>query len=336
MVLTKKFIYAQRVEGEPKETDFSLIEYDLPVALNNGEVFVEAIYHSVDPYMRVAMGNQPIGTTMIGGQIARVVESRNDLYPKDSIIFGQLGWQTHSIFNPVNNKDSIQTYVLPSFGELSVSLGLGALGMPGNCAFFGFLTVCKPRIGEVVVISGAAGAIGSLVGQIAKLKGCKVIGLTGSEDKCNRLINELNFDHAINYKTQNIPQALQQIAPDGIDCYFDNVGGTTSVEIIYQMKEFGRICVCGSISSHNFDASTVSPVRIVQPAFVTKQLVMEGIQAWQYADKWMEGIQQMLEWVTDGKIKCCETVTHGFESLPKAFINMMKGGNFGKAVVRST
>lgn len=204
-----------------------------------------------------------------------------------------------------------------------------------NCAFFGFLTVCKPQPGEVVVVSGAAGAIGSLVGQIAKLKGCKVIGLTGSDEKCNRLISELNFDHAINYKTENISKSLQQIAPDGIDCYFDNVGGTTSIEIIYQMREFGRICVCGSISAHNLDASAVCPVGIVQPNFVAKQLVMEGIQAWQYADRWMVGIQQMLEWVDDGKIKCCESVTEGFENLPKAFTDMMKGGNFGKAVVRS-
>lgn len=185
------------------------------------------------------------------------------------------------------------------------------------------------------MVSGAAGAIGSLVGQIAKLKGCKVIGLTGSEEKCNRLISELNFDHAINYKTDNISESLQQIAPDGIDCYFDNVGGTTSIEVIYQMREFGRICNCGSISSHNLDASTICPVRIVQPVFVAKQLVMEGIQAWQYADRWMDGIQQMLEWVQDGKIICCETVTEGFENLPKAFIDMMKGGNFGKAVVKS-
>lgn len=185
------------------------------------------------------------------------------------------------------------------------------------------------------MVSGAAGAIGSLVGQIAKLKGCKVIGLTGSDEKCNRLTSELNFDHSINYKTENISQTLRKIAPNGIDCYFDNVGGTTSVDIIYQMKEFGRICVCGSISSHNLNANAISPVRIVQPVFVERQLVMEGIQAWQYADRWMDGIRQMLDWVSDGKIKCCETVTEGFVNLPKAFVEMMKGGNFGKAIVKS-
>lgn len=162
-----------------------------------------------------------------------------------------------------------------------------------------------------------------------------MIGLTGSEEKCNRLINELNFDHAINYKTEDISSSLQQIAPDGIDCYFDNVGGMTSVDIIYQMREFGRICVCGSISSHNLDTSEICPVPIVQPIFVAKQLVMEGIQAWQYADRWMDGINQMLEWVNDGKIKCSESVTEGFDNLPKAFIDMMKGGNFGKAVVKT-
>lgn len=186
-----------------------------------------------------------------------------------------------------------------------------------------------------MVVSGAAGAIGSLVGQIAKLKGCTVIGLTGSDDKCNRLASELSFDHAINYKTENIPEKLQSLAPNGIDCYFDNVGGTISVDIIHQMREFGRICVCGSVSSHNLDASAVSPVRIVQPIFVEKQLTMVGIQAWQYADKWMDGIHQMMEWVERGKIKCCETVTEGFENLPKAFVEMMRGKNFGKAIVKS-
>lgn len=187
----------------------------------------------------------------------------------------------------------------------------------------------------MVVVSGAAGAIGSLVGQIAKLKGCIVIGLTGSDDKCDRLSNQLNFDYAINYKTENITKTLQRIAPEGIDCYFDNVGGTISIDIIHQMREFGRICVCGSISSHNLDRSSICPVPILQPIFVAKQLLMEGIQAWQYADRWMEGIQQMLEWIEDGKILCYESVTEGFENLPKAFIDMMKGGNFGKAVVKS-
>lgn len=162
-----------------------------------------------------------------------------------------------------------------------------------------------------------------------------MIGLTGSDEKCNRLKSQLYLDHAINYKTENISKSLERIAPEGIDCYFDNVGGTISVDVIHQMREFGRICVCGTISSHNLDPLTIPPVRIIQPIFVAKQLVMEGIQAWRYAYKWMEGIQQMLEWIEDGKIQSCETMTEGFENLPGAFIDMMKGGNFGKAIVKA-
>lgn len=129
-------------------------------------------------------------------------------------------------------------------------------------------------------------------------------------------------------------QSLARIAPEGIDCYFDNVGGPISVDVIHQMRDYGRICVCGTISSHNLDSSTIPPVPIVQPIFVAKQLVMEGIQAWRYADKWMDGIQQMMQWVEEGKIQCHETITEGFENIPKAFIDMMKGGNYGKAIVK--
>lgn len=207
--------------------------------------------------------------------------------------------------------------------------------MPGNTAYFGFLDICQPKAGEVVVVTGAAGAVGSIVGQIAKLKGCKVIGVAGSDDKCKWLEEELGFDHTINYKTADISSALKKVAPDGVDCYFDNVGGEISSAIINQMRDYGRISVCGSISSYNTPVSQLPKVPILQPTFVFKQLMMKGFLVWAYNDRWFEGITHLKNWVEEGKIKYRETTTEGFENMPRALIDMLEGKNTGKAVVKA-
>lgn len=189
-----------------------------------------------------------------------MIESKNTDYPVGAYVCGSFGWRTHTVFNPNNASDlAMRPYVLPPFGDLPLSLGLGHLGMPGNTAYFGFLEICKPKEGEIVVVSGAAGAVGSIVGQIAKIKGCKVIGIAGSDDKCAWLTKEMGFDHAINYKTEAVAEVLKKYAPDGIDCYFDNVGGGLSSIIINGMREFGRISVCGSISSYNLPVNKFLP-----------------------------------------------------------------------------
>lgn len=207
--------------------------------------------------------------------------------------------------------------------------------MPGNTAYFGFLEICQPKAGEVVVVTGAAGAVGSIVGQIAKLKGCMVIGVAGSDDKCKWLEDELGFDHTINYKTADIHAELKKAAPDGIDCYFDNVGGTISSIIINQMRDYGRISVCGSISSYNTASSDWPKVPILQPKFVFNQLSMKGFLVWAYNDRLFEGITNMKKWVDEGKIKYRETTTDGFENMPKALIDMLQGKNTGKAIVKA-
>lgn len=224
---------------------------------------------------------------------------------------------------------------MPNFGNLPISLGLGQLGMPGNTAYFGFLEICKPKASDTVVVSGAAGAVGTLVGQIAKLKGCKVIGITGSDEKCKWLVDELGFDHAINYKKpDSISRELAQYAPLGVDCYFDNVGGKISAIVIEHMREFGRISVCGSISAYNTPRAQWPSEIILQPFFVFKQLKMEGFVVTRFWDKWFDGIEQMRKWTAEGKLKYRETVTQGFENLPQAFIGMLQGQNFGKAIVK--
>lgn len=203
--------------------------------------------------------------------------------------------------------------------------------MPGNTAYFGFLEICEPKPQETVVVTGAAGAVGSLVGQIAKIKGCKAIGFAGSDEKCKWLEEEMGFDKAINYKSENIYQQLKKSAPSGIDCYFDNVGGEISSMIFHQMNSNGRIAVCGAISSYS---SEIPKVPAPQTIFVFKQLKMQGLIVWAWNNRWMEGITVMLKWIDDGKIKYQETVTEGFENTPQAFMDMLNGKNFGKAVVK--
>lgn len=246
------------------------------------------------------------------------------------MVFSQSGWRTHTIITP--DHLSINEFtLLPDFGTLPYSLGIGACGMPGNTAYFGFLEICQPKEGETVVVSGAGGAVGSLVGQIAKIKGCKVIGFAGTDDKCRWLEKELGFDKAINYKKADLAKALKEAAPKGVDCYFDNVGGEISSVVLQQMKVFGRISVCGAISGYNDQEIQVAAP---QKFFVWNQLKMEGFIVHRWTDRWMEGINQMLEWIKEDKIKIEETVTEGFENMPQAFIDMLNGKNTGKAIVK--
>jgi len=326
----KVFLYASPFKGAVKLTNFQLVEQDLP-PLQEGQFLAEALYFSVDPYARSYVLKNPVGTTMIGRQVAKVTESKNHDYPTGAFIMGNLGWRSHTVVDPSKIPVKHDLYVLPDFGEVPKSSALGALGFTGNSAYYGFLDLCKPKEGEVVVVSGAAGAVGILVGQIAKIKGCKVIGFAGSDEKCKWLENELGFDKAINYKNDNLEQLLKEAAPEGIDCYFDNVGGTLSYLIIDQMRDYGRISICGAISGYNDE-------KILVPSFQTfhrRNLRMEGFINYRWIDQWFkEGMSQMLQWIKDGKIKGEEWVTEGFENIPTAFIEMMNGKNFGKAIVK--
>ncbi|XP_051172013.1 prostaglandin reductase 1-like isoform X2 [Leptopilina boulardi] len=292
--------------------------------------------------MRVYSLKVPIGSVMIGGQVARIIESKNKNFPVGRRILGRLGWTSHMIINP-NDDDKTKflsqpPHLIPETENISPSLYLGVLGMPGNTAYFGFLEICKPKAGETLVVSGAAGAVGSHVGQIGKIKGLKVIGIAGSDEKCKWLVDELGFDHAINYKTDDIIAALKKIAPNGIDCYFDNVGGELSNIVMYQMNNFGRIAVCGCISSYNSpdleDVTKLPKVGLVQRVFINKQLKMEGLHISRWFSQYNESTNQNLKWLQEGKIKPKETITKGFENMFQAFNGMMQGKNFGKAIVK--
>lgn len=263
----------------------------------------------------------------------RVIESKNSKFPEGSKIFGQFGWRTHKVLNPVElQKKAFQDcYILPKCDGHPSSLGLGLLGMPGNTAYFGFLELCEPKAGETLLVTGAAGAVGTAVGQLAKFKGCKVIGVAGSDEKCKWLETEYGFDKAVNYKSPNLFKQLKEASPNGIDTFFDNVGGEISSMVFSRMNDYGRIAISGAISSYN---SEIPKVPAVQTIFVFKQLKMQGFLVWRYSDRWMEGLTEIAKWVEEGKLKYNETITDGFENTPQAFIDMLRGKNFGKAIVK--
>uniref|UniRef100_A0A336LIG0 Prostaglandin reductase 1 n=1 Tax=Culicoides sonorensis TaxID=179676 RepID=A0A336LIG0_CULSO len=333
MLRAKKIIKINEFVNEPKLGDFQIVEEDLP-PLKDGEFLIEAEYISVDPYMRV-FDVKPLNT-MIGDQVSKVIQSKNTKYPVGTFVFAQTGWRTHTIINPKDSSFLEQNFYKLDydFGKHPRSLAVGTCGMPGNTAYFGFLEICKPKAGEVLVVTGAAGAVGSLVGQIGKLKGLTVIGFAGSDEKCEWLKNELNFDYVINYKTDNCEAKLKEAAPDGIDCYFDNVGGALTSIILRQMRLFGRISVCGAISGYNNDTKSPILVPVFQQLFIYKQLTMQGFMVYQWKFRWSEGVEQMLKWVKEGYIKYHETITAGFENTPEAFINMLNGKSIGKAIVK--
>ncbi|KAL0895519.1 hypothetical protein ABMA27_011628 [Loxostege sticticalis] len=335
MVKARKYVVKKHFQGVPKKEDFELVEQELP-PLKDGEFLAKAEWISVDPYLRAYNSRQSVPYDQFSFQVAVVTETKHPDYPVGTRIVSHKGWRDYTILNPnVAPKElNDKFYKLPDLQGLSPSLGVGAVGMPGASAYLGFLDLCKPKPGETVVVTGAAGAVGSLVGQIAKIKGCRVIGFAGSDDKVQWLEKELGFDKAFNYKTVDIRKALQEAAPKGVDCYFDNVGGEISSIIMSQMNSFGRVSVCGSISSYNEDPSKMPKATILQPSLVFKQLKVEGFMIWSWDARWNEAYVELVKWIKSGQLKTREHVTEGFDKLYDAFVGMLAGENSGKAVVK--
>merc|ERR1719464_1464393 len=273
---------------------------------------------SVDPYMRPYVSRLTTPFTMIGMGVYKIRESRDTEYPQGGTVVANIGWVKTAIVNSREIKTGLRLMPDQMLAGVSPSLLLGSCGMPGNTAYFGFLELCQPKSGETVVVNGAAGAVGSLVGQIAKLKGCKVIGFAGTDQKCEWLTKELGFDKAYNYKTTDVDDVLKEGAPNGVDCFFDNVGGIDATKIINNhMNTFGRISGCGSISGYNATELVMLPS--TQGPMVIKQLRYEGFIVTRWLPRWMEGIGQMAQWIKEGKVKTEETVVDGFEKMPEAF-----------------
>jgi NADPH-dependent curcumin reductase CurA len=328
----KSIELAERPSGEPTEDTFRFKDIDVPEA-GDGEVLLKSLFISVDPYMRGRMRDvesyvEPfkLDEPITGGVVAEVMESQHSSFNEGDIVQGQMAWkkfQTH-------NGENLQQ-VNPDLAPISTSLS--TLGMTGLTAYFGLLDIGEPKEGETVVISGAAGAVGSVVAQIAKIKGCRVVGTAGSDEKIEYLENDLNVDKGINYKTtDDMQEALHEASPKGVDVYFDNVGGELSDGVMKLINKGARIVLCGQIALYNKEKQPVGPR--IQPLLLTKSALMQGFIVSDHADRFKEGVKQLAEWYSAGKLQHKETVSNGFDSIPSAFIGLFSGDNIGKQLVR--
>lgn len=327
----RQITLAARPVGLPKESDFKLVETPIPEP-GDGELLVRTTFLSVDPYMRGRMNDRKsyatpvqLGEVMTGGTTGRVIASKNDRFQAGDDVVGQWGWQEYGISDGRGLRKAIP--------GAPVSAHLGLLGMPGLTGYFGFLDLCQPQAGETVVVSAAAGAVGSLVGQIAKIKGCRVVGIAGSDEKVRWITEELGFDAGFNYKTaDNLVQKLGELCPDGIDCYFDNVGGPITDAVFSNLHTGARISVCGQISQYNATKTPMGPRLFFR--LIEKQARVEGFLVFQFADRYEEGLSQLAEWLKSGQIKYRENVIDGIENAPSAFLGLLQGENIGKQVVK--
>ena len=331
--MNRQITLASRPVGYPKESDFNVVEVPIPTPAE-GEVLVKTLYLSVDPYMRGRINaaksyaaNVEIDEVMVGSVIAEVIDTRHPDFEVGDIVNAGIGWQEYGVAAGGGLR-KIDSTIAP------ISAGAGILGMPGLTAYFGLLVVGKLQERETVFVSGAAGAVGSVVGQIAKIKGCRVVGSAGTDEKVAYIVDELGFDDAFNYKKVNdYHEELQGYFPDGIDVYFDNVGGTITDAVFLNLRIKGRVVICGQISQYNLEKPETGPRFLWH--MITKRARIEGFLVSEFADQHAEALVEMSEWVQQGKLKYRETIEDGgIESAPSAFISMLKGGNIGKQLVK--
>jgi NADPH-dependent curcumin reductase CurA len=330
--MNKVITLANRPVGEPELSDFNFETEEQPEPAD-GEVLLESIYVSVDPYMRGRMRDAEsyvppyeLGEPIEGGIVAKVVESKNDRFEEGDYVFGQLKWKQYQV-----SKGKGLNKVDPDIAPLSAYLGI--LGLTGLTAYFGLAEIGKPQEGETLVVSGAAGAVGTVVGQIGKIKGCRVVGIAGSDEKVEMLQSKFGFDAGINYKTtDNMAAAVAEQCPDGVDVYFDNVAGEISDGVYQNINRLGRIVNCGAIAVYNETSVPMGPR--VEPMLITKSALMQGFIVSNYEEQFPKGIQQLAQWLNEGKLDHTETVVEGFDNIPQAFLDLFEGANKGKMVVK--
>ncbi len=328
----KTILLAKRPVGPPKLSDFELIAEVVPDIFEN-EILLQTKYVSVDPYLRGRMNdgksyipqfelNQPI----VSGVIAEVIETKHTKFRKGDFVSGMLAWKEFQISG---GEGLIK--VNPERANLSAYLGI--LGMTGITAYLGLTEIGKPKKGDTLVVSGAAGAVGSVVGQIGKILGLHVVGIAGSDEKVAMLTNKLSFDQGINYNTTgNMVEAIRNACPNGVDVYFDNVGGSISDAILFNINKFARIICCGAISVYN-NTSLAKSIS-VQTFLVRNSALMQGFIVFDYSDKYADAIKQLAAWLKDGELTYTETIREGFDNIPKAFIELFEGKNTGKMIVK--
>jgi NADPH-dependent curcumin reductase CurA len=336
-VTNRRLVLASRPTGAPREDNFRLETAPVP-ELGPGQVLVRHHYLSLDPYMRGRMSDQksyatpqPLGEVMIGGTVGEVVASRSPNFVVGDKVVGMGGWQDYSVTGGESSGLGLRKV---DTAHVPLQAYLGAVGMPGVTAWVGLNTICEPKEGETVVVSAASGAVGGIVGQLAKAKGCRVVGVAGGKDKCDHVVGELGFDACVDYKAAAGPEAffamLRGATPNGIDSYFENVGGMILDAVMLQMNAFGRIAMCGMIAGYDGQ-----PLPMQRPALIlTSRLRIQGFIVSEHPQLWPKALAELGAGVATGKLKYRETIAEGLESAPGAFLGLLQGKNFGKQLVK--
>ena len=328
-------ILSSRPQGKPKKDNFLTKKISIP-SIKNGEVLIKTIYLSLDPYMRGRMNSGKsyanpveIGEVMVGGTVGRVIDSKNSIYNAGDFVFGYGGWQEFWV-----ERDKGLRKLDPKKAPISTATGI--LGMPGVTAYTGLLNIGKPEQGETVLVAAASGAVGSVVGQIAKIKGARVVGIAGSSKKCEFVTKELGFDSCINHKSDDFSEILKKVCPDGIDVYFENVGGKIFELVLPLLNNFARIPICGLISLYNNYQIPTAPdlTPLIMKNILIKRLNFRGFIVWDFQSQEEEALNNILNWINEGRISYREDFIDGLENAPEAFIGLLEGNNFGKLVVK--
>jgi NADPH-dependent curcumin reductase CurA len=328
---SRQIVLASRPKGLPKSENFRIEDYEVG-NLKTDELLLKPWFISVDPYMRGRMNEAKsyaasfqLDQAIRGGVVAEVIESNNKGFSAGDFVVGNLPWAEYCIEQSSNLRKVDTNSFPPGFH-------LGVLGMPGMTAYFGMKDIIKPKKSETVVISGAAGAVGIVAGQIARIHGAMVVGITGSDEKCKLLKENFNFDVALNYKkSKNLRKDISIACPNGVDGYFDNVGGEITDAVINNLNSHSRIALCGQIAHYNATRIPTGPT--ILPVLLTRSVMLQGFLVSNYSGRFGEALSDLTNWVKDGKIKYTETVVKGFENLPEAFIGLFSGKNQGKMLV---
>jgi len=334
--MNRQWLLASRPKGEPTVENFRLVETSVP-ELKDGEVLVRHHFMSLDPYMRGRMNDaksyappQPLDQVMQGGTAGVVAASKHAAFAVGDKVVGMGGWQEYSIVDG-NQRGALRKV---ETAHIPLSAYLGTVGMPGVTAWYGLTKIIAPKVGETVVVSAASGAVGTVVGQLAKVRGCRAVGLAGGPEKCRYVVDELGFDACIDYRQhpdlKSLSAALKEACPNGIDGHFENVGGITLDAVLQRMNAFGRIAVCGMIAGYSGE-----PIPITQPQLILQsRLKVEGFIVGEHMEVWPEALNEIGSLVAAGKIKYRETIAQGIASAPEAFLGLLKGRNFGKQLVK--
>ncbi|MGA8233994.1 MAG: NADP-dependent oxidoreductase [Candidatus Acidiferrales bacterium] len=329
--LNHKFELATRPSGLPKRSDWNYKEEPVRDP-GEGELVVKILYISLDPAMRGWMNegksyiaSVAIGEVMRALALGRVISSKNSKFAAGDHVYGVLGVQEYAVTNG-NGLTKVDSAIAP------LPVYLGALGVPGMTAYFGLLEVGQPQAGQTVVVSGAAGAVGTVVGQIAKIKGCHVVGIAGGAEKCNYVVRDLGFDAAIDYKSENVCAAVHQHCPMGVDVYFDNVGGDILDAVLTQIARGARVVICGAISQYCSTTGIKGPSNYL--SLLVNRASMKGMVVFDYADRYQQAAVEMAGWIAAGKLKSREDIVEGFETFPETLLKLFKGENIGKLMLK--